>query len=82
MNITDTINNFLCPGDEMDRDIFFYLSLLVNFILLITTSSSEIMAGSKCKANSISELIYIICRKKGGDCVEAIDNNEEQEGEV
>lgn len=82
MNITDTINNFLCPGDEMDRDIFFYLSLLVNFILLITTSSSEIMAGSKCKANSISELIYLICKKKGGDCVEVIDNDEGQDEEV
>ena len=82
MNITDTINNFLCPGDEMDRDIFFYLSLLVNFILLITTSSSEIMAGSKCKANSISELIFLICKKKGGQCVDVIDDDEEREGEV
>ena len=79
MNITDTINNFLCPGDEMDRDIFFYISLLVNFILLITTSSSEIMAGSKCKANSISELIYLICKKKGGQCVEVIEDNGEDE---
>ncbi len=81
MNITD-INNFLCPGEEMDRDFFFYLSLLVNFILLITTSSSEIMAGSKCKANSISELIYNICLKRGGDCVDVIDINEGQDEEV
>jgi len=79
MNITDTINNFLCPGEEVERDLFFYLSLLVNFILLITTSSSEIMAGSKCKANSISELIYIICLKKGGQCVENIEDNDEDD---
>jgi len=75
MNITDTINNFLCPSQPVERDFIFYISLLVNFILLITTSSSEIMAGSKCKANSISELIYLACKKKGGTCIDVVEND-------
>jgi len=68
-----------CP-QEMERDIFFYISLMVNFILLLTTSSSEIMAGSKCKANSLFELLYLIFIKRG-KCIENIRNEEDIENQ-
>ncbi len=43
-----------CPEGE---DPFFYASLAINGLLLLTTGASELMAASKCKANSLLELI-------------------------
>jgi len=39
------------------EDPLFIISLLINAGLLITTSSSELMATSKCKFNSLWELL-------------------------
>jgi hypothetical protein len=47
------------------EDPLFILSLVVNAGLLILTSSSELMATSKCPFNSIWELVtYPITKKK------------------
>lgn len=49
---------------QQGPDYMFYASLAVNFLLLLTTASSELMAGSKCKANSLIELFIGKCRDK------------------
>jgi hypothetical protein len=50
----------LCNKED---DPLFLISLLVNFLLLITTGISELMASSKCKYNSLFELIISPCKK-------------------
>ena len=45
------------------EDPLFVISLLVNAGLLITTSSSELMATSKCKFNSLWELLTFPLQK-------------------
>lgn len=55
------------------EDPFFYLSLAINGLLLVTTAVSEMMSASKCKSNSIIE--FIINLAKGKECKKNIDNN-------
>jgi hypothetical protein len=52
MNSLDFIND-----GESDIDYMLYISLLINFLLLLSTSTSEILASSKCKHNSVLELV-------------------------
>jgi len=56
----DLYNN-LC--DKEDADPLFTISLIVNFLLLLTTGISELMASSKCKFNSLFELLIYPLRK-------------------
>ena len=46
-----------------DSDPLFIISLAVNFLLLMTTGVSELMASSKCKFNSLFELLIYPLRK-------------------
>ena len=60
-----------------EGDPLFVISLAVNFLLLMTTGISELMASSNCKFNSLFELIiYPLkkCKKKKGET-----NHQEQE---
>lgn len=67
-----------CPEGE---DPFFYLSLAINGLLLLTTGASELMAASKCKANSLLELLIHTVR--GDNCRKPEDPLErEMEDEV
>lgn len=50
----------LCKKED---DPLFLISLMINFLLLITTGISELMASSKCKHNSLLELIMSPCKK-------------------
>lgn len=52
--------NTMC---DKDGDPLFIISLAVNFLLLLTTSLSELMASSKCKFNSLFELLIYPLRK-------------------
>jgi hypothetical protein len=52
--------NSLC---KEETDPFLFISLVVNFLLLLTTGISELMASSKCKFNSLFELIIYPLRK-------------------
>ncbi len=70
--------DFECPEGE---DPFFYLSLAINGLLLLTTGASELMAASKCKANSLLEFIIHVVR--GEHCKKPEDPLEsEMEDEV
>jgi|TARA_R100000479_G_scaffold33549_1_gene13773 hypothetical protein len=71
-NNSDFNNTFMSSDDCIDMykqlcnkedDPLFLISLLVNFLLLMTTGISELMASSKCKYNSLFELIISPCRK-------------------
>ncbi len=42
---------------QNDNQFDFYISLAVNALLLLTTASSEMLTASKCKSNSIFELL-------------------------
>jgi hypothetical protein len=53
-------NEKICNNDT---DPFFFISLAVNFLLLMTTGISELMASSKCKFNSLFELLIYPLRK-------------------
>jgi len=67
MNNTDVVFYEECIDaltNQQDPDYMFYASLAVNFLLLLTTASSELMAGSKCEANSLIELFIGKCRAK------------------
>jgi len=55
----DLYNN-LC---DQEADPLFTISLIVNFLLLLTTGISELMASSKCKFNSLFELLIYPLRK-------------------
>jgi hypothetical protein len=46
-----------------ENDPLFLISLAVNFLLLMTTGISELMASSKCKFNSLFELLIYPFRK-------------------
>lgn len=46
-----------------ETDPLFLISLAVNFLLLMTTGISELMASSKCKFNSLFELLIYPLRK-------------------
>jgi len=48
---------------DKDGDPLFIISLAVNFLLLLTTGVSELMASSKCKFNSLFELLIYPLRK-------------------
>ena len=48
---------------NQEGDPLFLISLAVNFLLLMTTGISELMASSKCKFNSLFELIIYPLRK-------------------
>ena len=48
---------------NQEGDPFFLISLAINFLLLMTTGISELMASSKCKFNSLFELIIYPLRK-------------------
>ena len=48
---------------DQGGDPLFFISLAVNFLLLMTTGVSELMASSKCKFNSLFELIIYPLRK-------------------
>tara|TARA_R100000900_G_scaffold141592_1_gene122744 strand:+ start:111 stop:380 length:270 start_codon:yes stop_codon:yes gene_type:complete len=74
-------NGGLMGLSKDSEDWFFQISLIVNFLLLVTTSSSEIMAGSKCKANSIFELLYI-CLIKRGNCRDNLISEEDKKESI
>jgi hypothetical protein len=52
--------NSMC---NQEGDPLFLISLAVNFLLLMTTGISELMASSKCKFNSLFELLIYPLRK-------------------
>jgi len=61
-----------------DPDMMFYASLGINFLLLITTGSSELMAGSKCKHNSILQLIgHLFSKKNRSNSIDEGSDKEE-----
>ena len=78
MNVSNSITVEECllinEGNQIE-EMFFYASLVVNFILLLTTLGSEMTAMSKCKANSLLELFCGKCK----DEVEEIDKEIELE---
>jgi len=47
-----------------DPDFMLYASLTVNALLFVSTTISELMAASKCKANSFFELLIFMCQGK------------------
>jgi len=50
----------------------------INFLLLITTGSSELMAGSKCKHNSILQLIgHLFSKKNRSNSIDEGSDKEE-----
>ncbi len=53
-------------------DPIFLISLVVNILLLLTTGLSEILASSKCKYNSLFELII-------SPLYDKLKNNEEED---
>ena len=61
----------MCDYKHLEPDYLFYGSLMVNFLLLISTGVSELMAASKCKANSFTELMCLFF--KGKQCREVIE---------
>tara|TARA_R100000908_G_C3753768_1_gene148110 strand:- start:1362 stop:1616 length:255 start_codon:yes stop_codon:yes gene_type:complete len=73
-NISSAITQEEClylQQHQDDPDMMFYASLGVNFLLLITTGSSELMAGSKCKHNSILQLIgHLFSNKNRGNSID------------
>ena len=56
-----------------EPDIMLYASLIVNGLLFFSTTISELMAASKCKANSFFELV--IFTLKGKSCRDNIEDN-------
>ena len=72
ITVEDCLN--LTASSDIE-DIFFYMSLFVNFILLLTTLGSELTAASRCKANSLIELFCGKCKED----VEEIDKEIELE---
>ncbi len=52
--------------NNTNQDPFFFLSLAINGLLLLTTGASELMAASHCKANSLLE--FIIHSARGENC--------------
>ncbi len=82
MNITDIMNisHNLSAEDckmlyqeDLNEKYEFYASLIVNFLLLLTTLGSEMTGVSKCKANSLMELFCGKCKKEA----ENMDSEEE-----
>ncbi len=68
LSLTDNLN---C---NIAEDPLFILSLIVNAGLLVITSSSELMATSKCPFNSLWELItYPLTKKKKKPPLEDIE---------
>lgn len=79
MNFSNCITVLECKElfkqDKTMEDVFFYSSLVLNFILLITTVVSEATAMSNCKANSLTDLFCGKCRNISEDVDNDLENN-------
>ncbi len=78
--ILSNSENIETSEHSYQTDPIFLISLVVNILLLLTTGLSEILASSKCKYNSLFELII-------SPLYDKLKNNEEdedieEEGEV